>query len=141
MFGFSIFYSVEAMFVLPKFIFLMRIGKKLNLSIMKITISILILFLSTLSFSQSWTTQEKAVLTQYNLSENDHRGLEFSSDSDAELSFNNLKDALTYFLENKNVKDLTQVYVSNYPESQLLEGAIIGIKEIIQHYILTSSLN
>jgi len=36
---------------------------------MKITISILILFLSTLSFAQSWTTEEKAVLTKYNLSE------------------------------------------------------------------------
>ena len=108
---------------------------------MKITISILILFLSTLSFSQGWTSEEKAILTQYNLTENDHRGLEFSSDSNTDLSFETLKAALTYFLENKNVKDLTQIYVSNYPESQSLEGATIGIKEIVQHYILTTSLN
>ena len=118
-----------------------RLNNKLNLHIMKITISILILFLSAFSFSQSWTTEEKAVLTQYNLSENDHRGLEFSSDSNSELSFNTLKDALIYFLENKNVMDLTNIYVSSYPDTQQLEGAILGIKEIVAHYILTTSLN
>ena len=102
---------------------------------------ILLLISNTSVFSQNWTTEEKAVLTQYNLSENDHRGLEFSSDSDSELSFNNLNDALTYFLENKTVTDLTHIYVSTYPETQQLEGATIGIKEIVQHYILTTSLN
>ena len=107
---------------------------------MKITISILILFLSTFSFAQSWTTEEKAVLTKYKLSENDHRGIEFVTDSNTNLSFKTLNAALTYFLENENIKDLTRIYVSTYPEMQQLEGATIDIKEIVQHYILTNSL-
>ena len=104
---------------------------------MKITISILILFLSTLSFAQSWTPEEKAVLTKYNLSENDHRGIEFVTDSNTNLSFETLNAALTYFLENEIHQDLTSVYILNYPSDKQLEGKILGIKEIISEYIIT----
>lgn len=108
---------------------------------MKLIISIICLFTATISFSQEWTPEEKAVLTQYNLSENDHRGLEFVTDPNTDLNFETLSAALTYFLETKNVKDLTYIYVLNYPNTLQLEGAIIGIKEIVTYYILTSSLN
>ena len=108
---------------------------------MKLLISIIFLFIASLSFCQEWTPKEKAVLTKYSLSQNDHRGIEFSSDSSSELRFPTLQKALEYFLENKNVIELISIYVDEYPENQQLKGAIIGIKEIVDHYILLSTQN
>ena len=108
---------------------------------MKLILSIICLFTATISFSQEWTPKEKAVLTKYSLTKNDHRGIEFSSDSSNELHFPTLQKALEYFLENKNVIDLISIYVDEYPENQQLKGAVIGIKEIVDHYILLSTQN
>lgn len=105
---------------------------------MKLLISFIFLFTASLSFCQEWTADEKAVLSHYDLSVNDHRGIEFTINSDEGLYFSTLKEGLVYFLENKNVTDLTKMHINKFPENQNLTGAIIGIKEIVDHYLLVS---
>ena len=101
---------------------------------MKITISILILFLSTLSFSQSWTTEEKAVLTKYNLSENDHRGIILTADGNScDVEVDSQLEAIESFFTPDVRKDLITVCISG--EAKDYYNKPLGLKEVIDIYL------
>ena len=101
---------------------------------MKITISFFLLFLSTLSFAQSWTKEEKAVLTKYNLSENDHRGVIFTKGKKCDINFENTVDALIDFFQPTVRQDLIYFCIQGDIKLEYLDKPL-GIKELIRIYI------
>ena len=100
---------------------------------MKLTLAILLL--STIGYSQEWSKEQIDVLDKYELVQTDHRGIHFSSDVNEKLSFPTLIEALEYFLTLKVNTDLLTVYVQSYPIGLEFKEKSIGIKAIVEAYI------
>ncbi len=101
---------------------------------MKLTLAILLL--STIGYSQEWSKEQIDVLDKYELVQTDHRGIHFSTDENENLSFPTLNEALEYFLTLKKANtDLLTVYVQSYPIGIKLKEKSIGIKAIVETYI------
>ena len=109
---------------------------------MKVLLIVLFLFgISNLSFCQNWDAQHEKILAEYNLSKTDHRGLLFvSKENDSHEIFNNLSDAIEYYLGDKDrLTDIIKVYVQKYPEEHLVEGTTLGVFEVVELKIALES--
>lgn len=87
------------------------------------------------AYAQEWSENQLKVLHQYHLKTTDHRGFMFTDKESSSLEFDNMKDALIYLFEHKDVMDITKVHVSNWPADLVLSEPVLDIQSLVDLYI------
>lgn len=95
--------------------------------------AVLPLFLS--AQETDWTDQEKLILKEYSLSEEDHRGIVFTNELVGSKKFENLKDAVIFFLKDNTPLDMQYYTVQDFQKQEDYNGKILGIHELIQLHL------
>ena len=97
--------------------------------------ALILMSFSLYSQEKDWTAQEKLILQEYSLSEEDHRGIVFTKEAVGSKKFENLKDAVIFFLEDKTPLDLQYYTVQNFQKHEDYTGKTLGIHDIIQLHL------
>ena len=103
---------------------------------MKILLLTLCMGFALQSIAQEWTTEHEAVLTKFQISKNDSRGLvlhEFGN-SNCNSEFASLEEALEYFFTSLMMSDVSQSCVEDFGNEVEIEGEVLDIFHVVDLY-------
>jgi outer membrane lipoprotein-sorting protein len=84
---------------------------------------------------QNWLPEEIKVLNEFDINQEDHRGIVFTNELVGSKKFENLKEAVIFFLEDKTPLDLQYYTVQDFQKQEDYNGKILGLHELIQLHL------